>query len=757
MLANLPTELRQLPQWVAADELKIPRDPRTGAAASVTDPTTWGTLEEASAAGFPFVGFVLTASDPYSIIDLDDPATIKVAGEIIPNPDAEEVARLTDRHQAILARFSTYSELSQSGTGVHIICRGKVPRGVRRYKVELYSAERFMICTGRALRNLPIADTQAQLSELFAELSEGALVATELAQVAGTMSDDALFQMASTAANADKFCRLWAGDWQGVAEWPSQSEADFALLAMLGFYSPDNEQVRRLFRWSALGQREKAVKNDRYLNYALSKIRAKTPPPCDFTGLLANPAPIALPAPATTPKRPPLPSAAPTVATDEPKEVEGLTFPPGFVGDAARYILESAFQPVPEIALAGAIALTAGICGRAYNISSTGLNQYILLLSKTGTGKESAAKGIDALLASVTPYCHNATEFMGPSAFASGQALHKTLAKHPCFLSIQGEYGITLQTICGPKASGSQEILRKVMLDVYGKSGANGMLHPHVHSDSEKNTVAVRAPNLTILGESNPETFYEGLDTSIISSGLLPRFLIIEYKGECPPRNPLPFFPPPVELAQRLGALVSFATTGSLNSATCEVQQTEEARQLLDAFQEEARLVRVGRNNVFCDLWNRAHLKALKLAALVAVGVNTFAPVITETHARWAIAFAKRDVSQLLQKFEQGEVGTGDDKRESDVRSIMGDFLALTAKQRKTYGIPEGLPVVPLDFIRRRAKQKASFRNDRKGINISIRDTLQAMVDDETLDRLSPVQAQQFGRRSAVFMKGKSW
>ena len=60
--------------------------------------------------------------------------------------------------------------------------------------------------------------------------------------------------------------------------------------------------------------------------------------------------------------------------------------PPGLVGEIAQFIYAQAPRPVPEISLAGALGMIAGIVGRAYNISGTGLNQYTLLLAPTGTG-----------------------------------------------------------------------------------------------------------------------------------------------------------------------------------------------------------------------------------------------------------------------------------------------------------------------------------------------------------------------------------
>lgn len=53
--------------------------------------------------------------------------------------------------------------------------------------------------------------------------------------------------------------------------------------------------------------------------------------------------------------------------------------------------------PVKEIAVAGALGLAAGVMGRAYNVSQTGLNQYILTLAPTGAGKRQWPQGSTAL------------------------------------------------------------------------------------------------------------------------------------------------------------------------------------------------------------------------------------------------------------------------------------------------------------------------------------------------------------------------
>ena len=750
MLSNIPAELRAFNQWVVSSANKNPLNPRTGSAASVGDPSTWGTFEEAIHAGYQNVGFVLTKEDPYCIIDLDAPIT-------------EEQAL---RHRAIVANLYTYQELSQSGTGIHIVCRGSIPSGVRRDKVEIYSDGRYMIFTGKVINQAPIMDHAQALLNMHSQMAS--TVVAELEELSPSFGDEELYETGQSAANGDKFAALFSGD---IGNYPSQSEADFALLSMLAFYSKSNEQVRRVFRMSRLGQRDKATRNDDYLNRALSKIRARQQavPHVDLSALLANiNAPVAQQLELLPPSPPPEflpPPPAPETQSEAlppPPPAHDVLFPPGMVGDMAAYFYSSAVRPVREMALCAALALTAGLLGRQFNISHTGLNLYLVLLAKTGTGKESMANGINALLHQLNPQVPNVMEFLGPAQFASGQALTRLLDKKPSFVSIQGEMGLTLQQVCAHDATAPNIQLRKVLLDVFGKSGWNQTLQASVYSDSEKNTSAVRAPNVTILGESTPESFYQALDTSHIAEGLVPRFLVVEYTGDRVPLNPNAFHAPDANLLRQLQQAMQATLTMKANDTCCPITQDSQGKRLLSDFNELADAkINQGDNDLLRQLWNRAHLKALKLAGLVAVGVNPNGPMVTAEIARWAIDFVTKEIEGMLSKFSSGEVGTGDHKSANELLKCLEKWETLTQAQRQGYQVPSVFfdkpHVIPYSFIRRYLGSRASFRNHKLGAVKAIDASLDDALKTGTIGKLSFEQAKtEFNVSSGVFYLEKA-
>jgi putative DNA primase/helicase len=144
----LPEEMRQRPQWVVwkleergGKPTKVPYIAGGVSKASSTDSLTWRSFEEAVQAletgRYSGIGFVFSSGDPFAGVDLDD----------CRDPETGELEEWAAK---IVEAFGSYAEVSQSGTGVHIIVMGKAPNK-KRGKVEAYSSERYFAMTGRVL------------------------------------------------------------------------------------------------------------------------------------------------------------------------------------------------------------------------------------------------------------------------------------------------------------------------------------------------------------------------------------------------------------------------------------------------------------------------------------------------------------------------------------------------------------------------------------------------------------------------------
>ncbi|WP_049904966.1 phage NrS-1 polymerase family protein [Haloferax gibbonsii] len=264
---QLPESLLEQATWVGwrrqtrgGDETKVPRDV-TGGYASATDSATWTTFEEARAYAqdgpADGVGYVFTDDGPFVGIDLDkcrDPET-----------------GVTDEWaQELIDRLDSYTEVSPSGTGYHVIIRGVLPPGGNRTgDLELYDDARFFTVTGDHVDGTPttIAERGDELEAIHAAYFETP-AAVESATTTPTtatatttngstgpgndLSDDALIERATNAANGEKFSRLWRGDTTG---YDSHSEADMALCSMLAFWTAgDAQQIDRLIRDSGLSR-----------------------------------------------------------------------------------------------------------------------------------------------------------------------------------------------------------------------------------------------------------------------------------------------------------------------------------------------------------------------------------------------------------------------------------------------------------------------------------------------------------------------
>ncbi|MCI1965871.1 MAG: phage/plasmid primase, P4 family [Oscillospiraceae bacterium] len=295
-LENIPVELTQRKQWVChryPNKMPLCPVPQRGQlhSAKADDSSTWGYYNEAVLAvkeyGATGIGFEL--GDGIAGVDIDH---------------CVEDGELSDFAKELIDELQSYTEISPSGTGVHILCKGKLPdregRRDRMLGLEMYDSARYFTVTGNIfcdeegmpypLRNCTdTLDTihrkylthedveQVQLGQPVKEppAAVGAIdqqSRREPEQVRN-LSDQEILDIAFRSKNGEDMKRLYQGDWSGE-KYGSQSEADFAFASYLAFwFNCDLDRMDRVFRGSGLYRKkwDRSVGRGRtYGQYTLS-------------------------------------------------------------------------------------------------------------------------------------------------------------------------------------------------------------------------------------------------------------------------------------------------------------------------------------------------------------------------------------------------------------------------------------------------------------------------------------------------------
>lgn len=264
---GIPQKLKGYDQWVTwrlesrqgdPKPTKIPYNPHEPTTkASSTNAATWGTFSEAiqvySTGLFSGIGFVLSKDDPFIFIDFDH---------------CLEDGKLNNCAFVNTSLLDSYTEVSQSGTGLHIIGEGynpdKTGTGHKKGDLEFYTKGRYVAITGTVYENR--TDIKIIPEPILNSFYEKYFVSNQ--NIKRDLSDDKILDLCSNAKNSKKFTSLWRGMTTG---YNSHSEADLALASIIGFYTQDETQLERMMKKSGLS-REKMDRPD----YMLKTIHKAT-------------------------------------------------------------------------------------------------------------------------------------------------------------------------------------------------------------------------------------------------------------------------------------------------------------------------------------------------------------------------------------------------------------------------------------------------------------------------------------------------
>ena len=140
--------------------------------------------------------------------------------------DLDPELREADRH-AIVLKLDTYTEFSVSGSGMHVIGRGRLETGRHPLGLGVFDRGRYFVMTGDHVRGTPteIQGRQAQLDEVLAVFLPTAPSPVPNEGLIGPdLLDRELLERAFAARNGGAVRALYDGVWEH--RYGSRSEGE---------------------------------------------------------------------------------------------------------------------------------------------------------------------------------------------------------------------------------------------------------------------------------------------------------------------------------------------------------------------------------------------------------------------------------------------------------------------------------------------------------------------------------------------------
>lgn len=651
--------------------------PANGLPASHSNPHHWGSYDEAvaraSRSRMDGVGYVLSDDDDLTGYDLDN----------CRNPDTGEVEPWA---QEIIDLAETYCEVSPSETGLRLIGEGKIEAAIKRdpASVEIYPRQRYLTITGWHVPGTPDAinpapATLAALRERVAAFD--AQMAAQRDQQAGTTlpvptaqtealpvaspSGSPFFRDVNSAALSS--LALWVpqifgsaarfqpgtGAWRissralgrnlqedlsvaptGIRDWGVGDMGD----ARLGARTPIDLVIEfgfeRTAKDAAFWLCHKLGRDPETLGWA---------PGDDGTGaeiaaaLLTRTvieAPDGTLADAETGE---LVEAPDPDACELPK---ALANPPGLIGEIADWICDTARRPQRSLAIGAAFTILGTLVGRQIaGPTGSGTHLYVVGLAPTGAGKDHAMQQILTAMSGV-----GASHFIGPGQFISMPAVINFLVRSPLSVCAMDEFGSFMKRIGSRKASSFEGAISGIMRTAWGSS-FKPMPTPEW---AGKASEVIMAPAMSIYGVSTAEEFYGALEGGDTSNGVLNRLLVVETRKrpkDRPPRLASHALTPRLEnslkTALNRGGPVVFGQLQVHDRAppAYRVPWGPGAENAFAALVEDVHRLCDG-DPMAQAFFARVAETAVRLATILAVGLDAANPVVTLDAFIWARDFA---------------------------------------------------------------------------------------------------------------------
>jgi hypothetical protein len=262
----------------------------------------------------------------------------------------------------------------------------------------------------------------------------------------------------------------------------------------------------------------------------------------------------------------------------------------------------------------------------------------------TAAGKEHPRNCIKNILAGA-----GLSDFIGGEDIGSGQGLVSRVAVSPNVLFQIDEFGLFMQDVQNPKAGSHRASILTNFIKLFSSAGT--VYHGTEYANQkDRPRQDIEYPCVHLHATTTPETLFDALGSSHVTSGYLNRMLVTFAGSDRPRRQRARQTEAPAVIKEWIDAARQMsAGLAGLHAATpIIVGMDRAASALFDAFDDELeQRITDGEKKGTAPLWGRAWEHAAKVALVCACAQNIASPVIDRAAAQWAISFVRFHVETI--------------------------------------------------------------------------------------------------------------
>lgn len=383
----------------------------------------------------------------------------------------------------------------------------------------------------------------------------------------------------------------------------------------------------------------------------------------------------------------------------------------GLIGETAKWIVDSAIKPQPELALLNVLAALGAIFGRRYaSPLNTRTNVYLVGIAATGSGKDHSRRQIKNLMAAA-----GLTDLLGGDNLISASGVTTALQRSPSSIFMLDEFGLLMQSIVDEKGSPHFKALSKLMIELY--SSSSSIYQAGQYADAKRDPVILINPNLCIYGTTTVGEYVKALKRRAVDSGELNRFIVVPTSEDYPePRRNIDQHGAPEKLIEAWRSLRQ-KDNGLWGSMILPTPQTvlwgDCEDRIFSILQYEHEQMKNAGD--LTGLWHRYRENVIKIAMILAIVRSPLTPVIRHEDLDFG-----ESLLRLSMQF---------------IRTLIGDYVAESQHEESCNDVMRRLRKSEGQGIRGRDLKRAMRHLDKRQFDAVIT----SLIEQERLEIDRPI------------------